>query len=210
MLAAPFANSNTFSNAAMAQGYNGDNSYSQYPTDDNKYECQTGPLEGFFVSSVEFCKHVKFDKDNDRKDNRTGTQGLPGPAGPSGAMGATGPQGPPGSNGTNGAQGPPGITQLMNGSNIYTVVDLKRGNTTIVDPLFLFGNVICDPGDFPLTGGYSISGTSGSTTNFDTTINEPRLDDPGWVTFVRISGFAENIELRVTAFCFDNPPTHIP
>ena len=27
----------------------------------NKYECRTGPFEGFFVSSVEFCKHVKFD-----------------------------------------------------------------------------------------------------------------------------------------------------
>ena len=51
----------------MAQGY--DNmeidSYSQYPTDDKKYECRTGPFEGFFVSSVEFCKHVKFD-DNKR------------------------------------------------------------------------------------------------------------------------------------------------
>ena len=47
----------------MAQEYDkyGDSSYSQYPTDDKKYECQTGPFEGFFVSSVEFCKHVKFD-----------------------------------------------------------------------------------------------------------------------------------------------------
>ena len=42
----------------------------------NKYECRTGPFEGFFVSSVEFCKNVKFDKDNDRKNNnQTGTQG---------------------------------------------------------------------------------------------------------------------------------------
>ena len=32
----------------------------------NNYECRTGPFEGFFVSSVEFCKHAKF---NDRKDN---------------------------------------------------------------------------------------------------------------------------------------------
>ena len=31
----------------------------------NKYECRTGPFEGFFVSSVEFCKHIKFD-DNKR------------------------------------------------------------------------------------------------------------------------------------------------
>ena len=77
----PFFNNNSISNTAMAQGYDegyGDSSsYSTYPTEDNKYECRTGPLEGFFVSSVEFCKHVKFD-DKDRKDsrdNRTGTQG---------------------------------------------------------------------------------------------------------------------------------------
>ena len=31
-------------------------SYSKYPTEENKYECQKGPLEGFFISSVEFCK----------------------------------------------------------------------------------------------------------------------------------------------------------
>ena len=54
----------------MAQEYDkyGDSYYSQYPTDDKKYECRTGPFEGFFVSSVEFCKHVKFDNDKDRKD----------------------------------------------------------------------------------------------------------------------------------------------
>ena len=68
----PFLNNNNFSNTAMAQGYDnnyyGDgNSYSTYPTDDKKYGCRAGPLEGFFVSSVEFCdaKHKKF---GDRKD----------------------------------------------------------------------------------------------------------------------------------------------
>ena len=101
-------NHNSFLHPALAQGYGHDNygktNYSTYPTDDKKYECRTGPFEGFFVSSVEFCKHIKFDdKDKDRKDvrdNRTGTQGPQGPAGPQG------PQGPPGANGT---QGPPGI-----------------------------------------------------------------------------------------------------
>ena len=29
--------------------------YSDYKTKDKKYECRTGPFEGFFVSSVEFC-----------------------------------------------------------------------------------------------------------------------------------------------------------
>ena len=87
----PFLNqNNSFLSNVMAQEYDkyGDSSYSQYPTDDKKYECRTGPFEGFFVSSVEFCKHVKFDKDNDRKDNnKTGTQGPPGPQGTQGPQG---------------------------------------------------------------------------------------------------------------------------
>ena len=105
---------NSFSNAAMAQEYDNydDNKYTQYPTKENKYECKTGPFEGFFVSSVEFCdaKHKFKDKDRDRDDNRTGPQGPPGPQGPigpAGPAGANGTQGPPG------PQGPPGI----NGSN---------------------------------------------------------------------------------------------
>ena len=89
----PFLNNNSFSNTVMAQEYDkyGDSSYSTYPTDDKKYECQTGPLEGFFTSSVEFCK-FKFDKDDrkDNRDNKTGTQGPPGP------QGSAGPQGPQG------------------------------------------------------------------------------------------------------------------
>ena len=88
------------SNSASAQnyGYQDENSYnsysdsssygdtySKYPTDDKTYECQTGPFEGFFVSSVEFCKFDKFDKDDDRKghdrddrdrDNKTVTIDL--------------------------------------------------------------------------------------------------------------------------------------
>ena len=109
---------NIFFNPAMAQGYDnngndyGDNYYSQYPTDDKKYECRTGPFEGFFVSSVEFCK-FKFD-DKDRKDisrdNRTGTQG---PAG------VPGPQGIPGPASTiPDPAGPPGIT-FLNDTNVY-------------------------------------------------------------------------------------------
>jgi hypothetical protein len=80
----PFLNNSN--NAAMAQGYNsyGDSYYSQYPTDDKKYECRTGPFKAFFVGSVEFCQHFKFD-DKDRKDirdYRSGTQAPPGHQGP--------------------------------------------------------------------------------------------------------------------------------
>ena len=92
---------------AMAQGYYDDNSYSTYATEENKYECQTGPLEGFFVSSVEFCKHNKFDTDErDRDNNQTGTQGPQGPQGPQGIQGPQGPSGPVG--GQPGPQGPQG------------------------------------------------------------------------------------------------------
>ena len=50
----PLLNNNSFSNTAMAQEYDkySDSSYSQYPTDDKKYECRTGPFEGFFCK---FC-----------------------------------------------------------------------------------------------------------------------------------------------------------
>ena len=70
ILTAPFTNYEYFPNA-MAQEYETIIMimmiimYSKYPTEINKYECRTGPFEGFFVSSVEFCKHVKFD-DKDR------------------------------------------------------------------------------------------------------------------------------------------------
>ena len=75
ILTAPFTNLNILSHPPMAQGYDnnnynnyyGDNDmYSTYPTEINKYECQKGPFEGFFVGSVEFCK-FKFD---DRKDTK--------------------------------------------------------------------------------------------------------------------------------------------
>ena len=101
-----------------------DDMYSTYPTQSNKYECKTGPFEGFFVSSVEFCdaKHKKFDND-DRKshrdrDNKTGPQGPPGPIGDKGDTGDTGPRGLPGTNGTNGVNG----TNGTNGTNINPCV----------------------------------------------------------------------------------------
>jgi hypothetical protein len=43
--------------------------YNEHKDKIKDYECRTGPFEGFFVSSVEFCdaKHKKFD---DRKNHR--------------------------------------------------------------------------------------------------------------------------------------------
>ena len=196
----PFFNNN----AAIAQGYdNYGDSYSKYPTDDKKYECRTGPFEGFFVGSVEFCKHVKFDKDDrkDVRDNRTGTQGPPGP------------QGPPGINGTNGAQGPPGIT-FLNGTNLYRVLP----NTTFAEPddSFILSFAECDPGDspvnglsiyFPFSGGrngtLAITGTVSNFTNATGILDLSALPTGYLTGAIRTE---ENDAVQSVVTCFDNPP----
>lgn len=191
---------------AMAQEYN-DNPYgyssyySQYPTDDKKYECRTGPFEGFFVSSVEFCKHVKFEdrKDNNRDGNRTGTQGPPGPQG---TPGPVGPQGPPGINGTNGATGPSGITQLNN-TTTYTITSpiVLSGDDDAIGE----GIAACDIGDFAISGGYTLNNQSPKNVEFFTVTDSP-LGDNAWKvrTFSNFGGI--DIGGNVTAKCFDNPP----
>jgi hypothetical protein len=206
----PFLNQqqqNIFSNV-MAQEYDkyGDSSYSQIPTDDNKYECQTGPLEGFFVSSVEFCKHVKFDKDRkDIRDNRTGTQGPAGPAGPvgpAGPAGAQGIQGLPGSTGATGAQGgtgPSGPNQILN-SSVYTA----EGDTdSTIGKDFASSTASCELGDTVLSGSYIL--TLGTPTDIS------RLQDFALVTQDgrKAEIVIENNEIgsiKAFAQCFDNPP----
>ena len=195
-----------FSNTALAQEYDNDNSYgnngySQYPTDDKKYECRTGPFEGFFTSSVEFCKHIKFD-DKDRKDirdNRTGTQGPQGPIGPAGPAG---PQGQPGINGTNGATGPSGITQLNN-TTTYTITSpiILSGDDDAIGE----GIAACDIGDFAISGGYTLNNQFPKNVEFFTVTDSP-LGDNAWKvrTFSNFGGI--DIGGNVTAKCFDNPP----
>ena len=181
----PFLNQNNSFSNVMAQEY-GDSSYSTYQTDDKKYECQTGPFEGFFVSSVEFCKHVKFHKDdgNDiNNDNRTGTQGTPGPAGPQGLTGPqgergltglTGPAGPVGTvpgpqgeqglrgfNGTNGVNGAPGTNGLnqINLIKLYSVAGNLVENVDAPSPPLPIGSshAVCDTDDIIIDGFFDVS-----------------------------------------------------
>jgi hypothetical protein len=63
-------------NTVSAQNYEydnnySDNKYSKYQTQDKPYECQRGPFEGFYVSSVEFCK-PNDDRHGDKDDFRHG------------------------------------------------------------------------------------------------------------------------------------------
>jgi hypothetical protein len=201
----PFLNQqqNSFFSNVMAQEYDkyGDSYYSQIPTDDKKYECRTGPFEGFFVSSVEFCKHIKFDDKKDNRDNnQTGTQGPPGPQGPQGIPGAAstipGPQGPPGVTGPAGF----GFNQI-NSTNTY----FKEGNASEAGAthIILESKQSCDPGDIVLEGGVSIVGNlSGLTSFFESAVDAGN----GYI----VAGSGTNIRLESNVLCIDNPPTHIP
>ena len=211
--AIPLLNNNN-NTVATAQEYDkyGDSSYSQYPTDDKKYECRTGPFEGFFVSSVEFCKHVKFDdnKRDHRDNNQTGTQGPPGPAGPQGPKGdtgATGAQGPQGIQGIqgpigpNGTQGPPGPNQISP-ENIYFVSGSPENTTEFG---LATSEAVCDPEDFSIGGRSSINPVEDTGASigdilildFGTGVND-------YSTFV--NSIDNPIEVFSTAKCFDNPP----
>jgi hypothetical protein len=195
-------------NRAMAQGYDtyGDSYYSQYPTDEKKYECRTGPFEGFFVSSVEFCKHIKFDKDrkDNRDNNQTGTQGPPGPQGPPGTTGAQGPPGITGATGAQGLQGPSGISKI-NGTNYYTVEGDLVG--ILPDDNSAFSSVSCLAGDFALSGEYIISNAEPrpTVTSFGGIGGAPSEGIPptGWNTL--IFGVPGHF-VQTTVNCFDNSP----
>jgi hypothetical protein len=170
----------------MAQEYDkyGDSYYSQIPTNDKKYECRTGPFEGFFTSSVEICKHVKFD-DKDRKDNnRTGTQGPPGPPGATGATGIT----------------------IINGTNYYSVT----GATTTIPPGEFAATSFAssDPEDVALSGEYVVDAAEAGTTGtydvviFNTVGGNPEPDTT-WQT--QVNGLV-GTEVQTKVNCFDNPP----
>jgi len=188
-------------NAAMAQGYYGDSSYSQYPTDDKKYECRTGPFEGFFVSSVEFCKHVKFD--DKKRDGKVGPQGPPGPPGANGTTGATGATGPQGLPGTPGLQGPPGITNV-NASNYYSVI----GNASPIFPNTANSTVSCLPGDVAISGEYNITSASANLPpgSYDLRYFGSLGPDPPTNWSTQLFGSGGFITVRTTVNCFDNPP----
>jgi len=197
----PILNNN---NAAMAQGYYDERSnYSQYPTDDKKYECRTGPFEGFFVSSVEFCKHIKFD--DKKRDGRVGQQGPPGPQGPAGVNGTTGATGQQGIQGIQGPIGPNGTNQI-NSTNLYFVL----GNITDDN-----GNsfAICDVGDIVVEGGYryfAFDSTAVPIVRYDGPFPDPFFDPISPLPFdsaykVQIDS-SELIEYAAFAYCLDNPP----
>ena len=199
----PFTSINFPNVKAQEYGSYDDDSYSTYPTDDKKYECRTGPFEGFFVSSVEFCK-FKFDNDRkDMRDNRTGTQGPPGPEGPAGPQGIPGPVGANGTQGPSGGtgpQGPPGITQL-NATNIYSKPGELVTNGNLPTSLGT-SQAFCDAGDVAIGGNFQIS--AANPYNIIQAGSGPGPDNavPTFY-FAMVQGASITIETDV--FCFNNP-----
>jgi hypothetical protein len=160
----PFTSINLQNVKAQEYGAYDDNMYSQYPTEENKYECRTGPLEGFFVSSVEFCKHVKFDKFDKDRENITGTQGPPGPQGPAGpAGGQTGPQGPPGPPGIPGPQGERGFTGATGTTGIQGPAG-EEGMDGTQGPPGIINAELCPP-NTDLENYYVLNGTTAESCN---------------------------------------------
>ena len=196
----PFLNNNSFS-TVLAQEYDkyGVSSYSQYPTDDKKYECRTGPFEGFFVSSVEFCKHVKFDKDEDRKDNnQTGTQGPSGPQGPpgiQGLQGIQGIQGEQGPRGFNGTQGPPGNFTT---NNFYT-----NSSGFFTGTGFINAVASCSLGDTPISGEFSVDNVANVPYNIVNFLSNSN----NWITAIQTTSNPgnNNLTLSTVVHCLDNP-----
>jgi Collagen triple helix repeat (20 copies) len=193
--------------------------YSTYPTEVNKYECRTGPLEGFFVSSVEFCKHVKFDNDRkDNRDNRTAIQGPIGPVGPQGIIGPVGPQGiqgPIGPSGTQGPLGPPGPpgppgssgNLVVNSTNLYQVF----GNITFGSNTRTSTIAFCDLGDVVFEGGWDnlLSFGTSELLAFDGPITPTNSTVNSAYQLELISESAIG-DYQAFAYCLDNPPDHIP
>ena len=134
---------------------------------------------------------------------------IPGPPGPMGFNGKQGPQGIQGergfngTDGVNGTQGPPGITQLIPGTNVYLVTN-SSGFVNINTPINV--QALCQLGDFVIDGGYNYDYTT--FTQFLFIDKSQPIISPsgaGWEASLFDSPTGRG-NLIVYAYCFDNSP----
>lgn len=189
----PFANISLFSNTvAMAQGneydgksYNNNKNYddmkvSLYPTKVNQYECQKGPFEGFFVSSVEFCKDVPIVNLNGRE-----AQLPPSPADPQIIQVFSGAQ----------ENTVPSSTDQINEANLY----FRDGNPATTNTTSQIMSVaFCDPSDKVIQGFYQL--TNKQENPILGFINQITGEKNAYSTAL----ISSNVTLKSTAFCFNN------
>ena len=146
---------------------------------------------------------------------------VPGPQGERGFNGTQGIQGPRGFNGTDGVngtqgiQGPAGLNQI-NSTNIY----LKLGNQINSNPgTFPSERVIsratCDSGDIVIEGGSEIVPLSDTSVPPFLIIDgpTPTPSNPGITEEDQeylVMAYGGGARIQAYAYCFDNPPAHIP
>ncbi len=190
----PFANTTNLFPNVMAQGneydgksynnnkYYDDRKISLYPTKVNKYECQKGPFEGFFVSSLEFCKDVPI-----VNVNGIGTQRPPSPAGSQvikisiGVTEATALHNP----------------NQINGPSLY----LRNGNLATTNTTSQIESVaFCDPGHIVVEGSHHLINKQG---NPILGFINPIIGDKDVYSTALIS---TNVTLQSTALCLNNNP----
>ena len=189
--AIPMSNMNLFSDV-MAQGYNNNYgyddtkqiSYNNSYEDMKKYSTYPTKDKKYVCQTGQFqgffVESVEFCK----LKIAQGPQGIPGP---------TGPQGIPG------PQGPSGLSTI-NSTNLYLLVGPINGTSTLAE---ISSSVTCDPGDVVYEGGHTINNFGNTTiVEFSGPTNDP-------ATYLyAVAG--DNILIRAHAYCFDNPPAHIP
>ena len=132
-----------------------------------------------------------------------GAMGFNGTDGMNGTQGIQGPRGFNGTNGINGTQGPPGITQLIPGTNVYLVTN-SSGFVNINSPINV--QALCQPGDFVIDGGYNYDYTT--FTQFLFIGKSQPIISPsgaGWEASLFDSPTGRG-NLIVYAYCFDNSP----
>jgi hypothetical protein len=116
---------------------------------------------------------------------------------------AQGPQGIPGPTGPQGIPGPQGHSGLntINSTNLYLLIGAVNGT---IPPATIISSVTCDLGDVIYEDGHTIN-NFGNTTTIE--FSGPDFENPATYFYV-VEG--NNILIRAHAYCFDNPPTHIP
>jgi len=190
----PISKMNFFSDA-MAQGYDeydsksynnnnnknyDDNRISLYPTKLNKYECQKGPFEGFFVSSAEFCKDVPL-----INQNEISRQQPQSPSGPQIIQVSTG------------IQKNTILSNLnqVNEPNLY----FREGNLATTNTTLSITSVaFCAPGDEIVEGFYQL------TNEQDNPILGFINQITGEKNTYSSALISTNVTLQSTAFCFNN------
>jgi hypothetical protein len=144
------------------------------------------------VSSVEFCKHVKFDdrKDHNSRDNnnnRTRTQGR------SGQQGPAGPQGP---------QGLPSPNKILP-ENLY----YRQGNIGVgFSDQTVNSTSVCNSRDIVIEGDFAIFPNPQAVPNtLLEIIKNVTNSDTNEFGKLEVSVRGTNMVVQSSAICFDNP-----